>query len=94
MEKLKQKLSSRKLWAGMLAVAASIVAMCMGESLTPEIVDALEVLTAACAAYIFGEGIVDAAREKNRVDFGGLIGTLDAAEKEEQAAEENQAEEI
>ena len=62
MEKWKQKLSSRKLWAAVIAVAAVLLTVCIGEELTPEIVSALECLVGTAAAYIFGEGAVDAAR--------------------------------
>ena len=62
MEKLKQKLSSRKLWAAVIAVAAVLLTVCIGEELTPEIVSALECLVGTAAAYIFGEGAVDVAR--------------------------------
>ena len=62
MNALKQKLSSRKLWAAILAsLAAVIVAIC-GEELTPEIVSALKCAVSAAVAYIFGEGAVDIAR--------------------------------
>lgn len=62
MEKLKQKLSSRKLWAAVIAVLASAGAVLLGDELSPEIVDALKCAVGGCIAYIFGEGIVDAAR--------------------------------
>ena len=62
MEKWKQKLSSRKLWAAVIAGAAVLLSVCVGDKLTPEIVSALECLVGTAAAYIFGEGAVDAAR--------------------------------
>lgn len=62
MEILKQKLSSRKLWAAIIAGVASLVAALCGESLTPEIVGALDCVVTASIAYIFGEGAVDIAR--------------------------------
>ena len=62
MEKFKEKLSSRKLWAAILAGAAALVAACFGEELTPEIVSALKCAVTAAIAYIFGEGAVDVAR--------------------------------
>lgn len=62
MEKLKQKLSSRKLWAAIIAVAVVLLAMLLGDTLTPEIVAALECVVGAAVAYIFGEGAVDIAR--------------------------------
>ena len=62
MEKLKQKLSSRKLWAAIIAVVVVLLAMLLGDTLTPEIVAALECVIGAAVAYIFGEGAVDIAR--------------------------------
>lgn len=62
MEKIKEKLSSRKLWAAILAGAAALTAACFGEELTPEIVSALKCAVTAAIAYIFGEGAVDVAR--------------------------------
>lgn len=87
MEKLKQKLSSRKLWAGILAAAASVAAIFMGENLTPEIVDALKALVAACAVYIFGEASVDFARQKYGVDLGGLLEEIKNLEEKDKAEE-------
>ncbi len=88
MEKLKQKLSSRKLWAGILAAAASIAAIFMGENLTPEIVDALKALVAACAVYIFGEASVDFARQKYGVDLEETLKEIEEMEKKKAAEEE------
>ena len=62
MEKLKQKLSSRKLWAAIIAVIVVLAVCLLGEELTPEIVSALECVVGAAVAYIFGEGAVDIAR--------------------------------
>ena len=62
MEKLKQKLSSRKLWAAIIAVVVVLAVTILGEDLTPEVVAALECVVGAAVAYIFGEGAVDIAR--------------------------------
>lgn len=62
MEKLKQKLSSRKLWAAIIAVIVVLAVAMLGEELTPELVTALECVVGAAVAYIFGEGAVDIAR--------------------------------
>ena len=62
MEKLKQKLSSRKLWAAIIAVIVVLAVSLLGEELTPETVSALECVVGAAIAYIFGEGAVDIAR--------------------------------
>lgn len=59
---LREKLSSRKLWAAVLAMGISLTAVFFGDMLTAEMVDALECAAAAAVAYIFGEGAVDAAR--------------------------------
>ncbi len=63
MEKLKQKLSSRKLWAAVVSAILCIVAACFGEGLTPEVVEVLKYAVIAGVTYIFGEGIVDVARQ-------------------------------
>lgn len=62
MEKIKQKLTSRKLWAAILAGAAALIAALCGEELSLETVSALRCAVTAAVAYIFGEGAVDAAR--------------------------------
>lgn len=62
MNNLKQKLSSRKLWAAILAALAAIIVALCGEELTPEIISALKCAVSAAVAYIFGEGAVDIAR--------------------------------
>lgn len=62
MSNWKQKLSSRKLWAAMLAAAGSILVALLGDELSPEIVSALRAAVTACVAYICGEGAVDVAR--------------------------------
>lgn len=61
--KLKEKLSSRKLWAALTAAGIALAAALAGDALTPEVVDALQCAAAAAIAYIFGEGAVDTARE-------------------------------
>lgn len=63
MNTLKQKLTSRKLWAAVLAVISAIIVALCGEEITPEVVSALKCAVTAAIAYIFGEGAVDVARE-------------------------------
>ncbi len=63
MEKLKQKLSSRKLWAAVASALLCVIAAFYGEKLTPEVVEVLKYAVAAGVTYIFGEGIVDVARQ-------------------------------
>ena len=62
MEKIKQKLTSRKLWAAILVGMAALVAGLFGGELSPETVAALRCAVTAAVAYIFGEGAVDAVR--------------------------------
>lgn len=59
----KQKLSSRKLWAAVLSVVLMCVSAVFGEEMTAEVSEVLKTAVYGLIAYIFGEGIVDAARE-------------------------------
>lgn len=59
----KQKLSSRKLWAAVLSVVLMCVSAVFGEEMTAEVAEVLRTAVYGLIAYIFGEGIVDAARE-------------------------------
>lgn len=59
----KQKLSSRKLWAAALSVVLMCVSAVFGEEMTAEVAEVLRTAVYGLIAYIFGEGIVDAARE-------------------------------
>lgn len=67
-EDILRKLTSRKLWA---AVASVIIAVCVivgvDEMRTEQIVG-LVTAVGALIAYIFGEGLVDAARLQNQAD--------------------------
>ncbi len=63
MEFLKQKLSSRKLWAAVASGVLCIVSVVFGDQLTPEIVEVVRYAVIAGVTYIFGEGIVDVARQ-------------------------------
>lgn len=63
MEKLKEKLSSRKLWAAVAAAVLCVVTAMFGENLTPEVVDITRYAVMAAMVYIFGEGAVDVARQ-------------------------------
>lgn len=61
----KQKLTSRKFWA---AVVGFITALLVGFGLSEsEIAEVVSIITAGSTliAYIVGEGIVDASREKS-----------------------------
>ena len=61
MEKLKQKLSSRKLWAAIIAVIVVLAVSLLGEELTPEIVSALECASnlQSSAVHIFTSTSLD-----------------------------------
>ena len=67
MEKVnwKQKLTSRKFWAAIIAVVMSVMTMFQVDSLTQTHVEALGWGIGALIAYILGEGLVDAGGKKN-----------------------------
>jgi len=58
----KRKLSSRKFWAAVIGFVTSILVVFNVDNLTIEQVSALITAVATLIAYIFGEGMVDAAR--------------------------------
>jgi len=59
----KEKLSSRKLWAAIVSAALCVAAALFGEEMSAEAADMVRCAVAAGITYIFGEGIVDAARQ-------------------------------
>ena len=59
----KQKLSSRKLWAAIAAAVITILTAIFKEELSAEAVDLIGKGVIALCVYIFGEGIVDVARQ-------------------------------
>ena len=63
MNKIIQKLTSRKLWVAIFAAALCVVSACFGEELTPEMVDMIKTAVSAAVAYIFGESAVDIFRQ-------------------------------
>lgn len=67
----KQKLTSRKFWAAVIAFVTAICAAFGIPDLTIEQVVAIITAGASLIAYIIGEGIVDAAREKSKTDEKG-----------------------
>ena len=88
MEKLKQKLSSRKLWAAIVGVIVGLAsAFGIAEN---EYAQVAGVVTSAVSvfAYIFGEAAVDASREKYGVNVGEILGEI--AELEAEEPEENE----
>ena len=58
----KQKLSSRKLWAAVMAAVFAVVTALLGDDLPAEMVTVLRTGIYGLIAYIFGEGAVDVAR--------------------------------
>ena len=83
MEQLKQKLSSRKLWAAIVGVIVGLAAAFGIEA--NEYAQVAGVVTSAVSvfAYIFGEAAVDASREKYSIDVGSIVGELADLEKTE-----------
>ncbi len=61
-EMIMQKLSSRKLWAAIVAVAVAAVVIIFGESIPAEVLDLMKNALGVVSAYIFGESGVDIAR--------------------------------
>lgn len=71
----KQKLSSRKLWAAILAAVFALLTALFGEELPAEMVEILKTGIYGLIAYIFGEGVVDVARiiGQSKVDAAGAV---------------------
>lgn len=84
MNALKQKLSSRKLWAAIVGVVVGLAAAFGIE--TNEYAQVAGIVTSALSvfAYIFGEASVDAAREKHGIDVDAAVSS--AEKMEEKAA--------
>lgn len=79
---LKQKLTSRKLWAALVGVVVGLAAAFgIQENDYAQIVG---VVTSAVSvvSYIFGEAKVDAAREGNTITVDGVLGETEATEQE------------
>lgn len=66
----KQKLTSRKFWAAIVAVVISLCVIFGVDDLTMEQVTALIMAVGGLVAYILGEGWVDAARLKAQAQEG------------------------
>lgn len=93
MNDLKNKLSSRKLWAAIVAVLVVILTVFVGEDLTPELTSALECIVFTAVAYIFGEGAVDIARviaDAIKKAYAVAKETVDAAEDKTEGGENNE----
>ncbi len=63
MEKIAQKLTSRKMWAAVAAAVLCVLTAVFGESIPPEMAEYIRTGAYALIAYIFGEAAVDVARE-------------------------------
>lgn len=58
----KQKLSSRKLWAAVLAAVLMCVSAVFGDGMSAETAEVLKTAAYGLIAYVFGESAVDVAR--------------------------------
>lgn len=63
MEKIAQKLTSRKMWAAIAAAVLCVLTAVFGESIPVEMAEYIRTGAYALIAYIFGEAAVDVARE-------------------------------
>ena len=93
MNNWKSKLSSRKLWAAIVAVLVVVLTIFVGGDLTPELTSALECIVFAAVAYIFGEGAVDIARviaDAIKKAYAVAKETVDAAEDKTEGGENNE----
>lgn len=93
MNNLKNKLSSRKLWAAIVAVLVVVLTVFVGEDLTPELTSALECIVFTAVAYIFGEGAVDIARviaDAIKKAYAVAKETVDSAEDKAEGGENNE----
>ena len=61
----KQKLTSRKFWAAIVAVIVSLCVLFGVPNVTQEQITALVMAVGGLITYILGEGFVDAARIKS-----------------------------
>lgn len=68
----KRKLTSRKLWVAVAALATNIIIACGGTEAVAAQVTAIIMGGATVVAYIIGEGLVDAANK----DEGGSDGRV------------------
>ena len=66
----KQKLTSRKFWAAIVAVIISLCVLIGIPDVTQEHITALVMAVGGLIAYILGEGFVDAARIKSEQSDG------------------------
>lgn len=64
----KQKLSSRKLWAAVVAAILAVVTAMFGEEMGAELAEIVKTGVYALMVYIFGESAVDIARQLAKED--------------------------
>jgi phage shock protein PspC (stress-responsive transcriptional regulator) len=89
MNTLKQKLSSRKLWAAIVGVVVGLAAAFGIDA--NEYAQVAGIVTSALSvfAYIFGEASVDAAREKYGIDLDAVVASAEKMEEKAAEAEED-----
>lgn len=88
----KRKLTSRKFWAALLAVATSVMTIWQTSAETQDAVVALGWAVAALIAYIVGEGLVDAAGalasgDKTTADTGETAETAGTTQADQEEAQ-------
>lgn len=88
MNTLKQKLTSRKLWAAIVGVIVGLAAAFGIESSEYAQVAGIVTSAVSVAAYIFGESSVDAAREKYGIDLDAVVESIDKQDKKATEAED------
>ena len=69
----KQKLTSRKFWAAVANFIVNLVAFIQSPSGSPERITTLVLATGGFIAYIFAEGMADAAGAKGDVYIDGEL---------------------
>ena len=62
MGNIREKLTSRKLWAAVAAAALAAYMALRGEAMDPTALESLKTAVEALIAYICGESLVDASR--------------------------------
>lgn len=88
MEILKQKLSSRKLWAAIVGVVVGMAAAFGLDSSEYAQVAGIVTSAASVIVYIFGESSVDAARQKYGIDVEEVVKSIDTLDKKNTEAED------
>lgn len=63
MKTITQKLTSRKMWAAIAAAVMCVITAVFGENIPAEFAEYIRTGAYALIAYVFGEAVVDVARE-------------------------------